>query len=143
MPRPGVPAIGPISLLIRRNNIPPIRLRSSHPQPNTPEQLWRTVSGSAFSYAAANWIGVSWYLEAYVRATSAKAMARLYDVTAGAEVADSIVTVNAGSSGVSSTPTRVRSSALTLVDGHEYRVQYGVQDGGAGEAVGAKLIAIG
>lgn len=104
--------------------------------------MWRDLAGSTFLYTAANWGAPQWYLEVSVRSTSAKALARLYNVTAGAEVSGSVVTVDAGAAGVLLVPTRVRSSALTLVNGNEYRVQYGVQDGGAGAAVSAKLIAI-
>lgn len=94
--------------------------------------------GSTFLYTAANWGAVSWYLEAYFRSTSAKALCRLYDNTAQAPVNNSLITVD----GASPTPSRNRSSSLTLTDGHEYQVQFGNQDQGAGAFLGAKLIAV-
>ena len=93
--------------------------------------------GPPFLYTAANWGTVAWYLEVYLKSTSAKALARLYDNTSAAEVASSTITVD----GVF-TYARQRSSALTLTDGHEYQVQFGNQDQGAGAFTGAKLIAI-
>lgn len=130
-----------MSLMIRRGGIP-IQIRSTHPTPVPSLQIWRDAVGSVFLYTAANWGAVTWYLEVYMRSTSAKALARLCNITLAAEVSNSVVTVDAGSAGVLSVPTRVRSSALTLVDGNSYRIQYGVQDGGAGAFVSAKLIAI-
>lgn len=58
----------------------------------------------------------------------------------GAEVVNSVITLDSADGTVAN--TRKRSSALTLVDAHEYQVQFGVQDGGAGVALGAKLIGI-
>lgn len=105
-----------------------------------PLQLWRDQVGPPFLYTAARWGAQSWYLEAYLRATSAKALARLYDVTAAAAVAGSVVTQDNAQDGLAAL-TRLRSGALTLTDGHEYRVQFGVQNGGAGAYLGAKLVA--
>jgi hypothetical protein len=137
----GILSVGPVSLIVRRGGIP-IQPRAAHASPNAPFVLWRSLVGAAFSYAAANYNSVTWYLEVYVRSTSAKSFARLWDVTAAAAVANSTVTIDAGAIGVLLVPTRVRSSALTLVDGHEYRVQYGVEDIGSGAAVSARLIVI-
>lgn len=137
----GSSAIGPGAILSKRGGripiVTPLRLTTLGPL-----QIWRDLIGSSFLYTAANWGAVTWYLEVYVRATSAKALARLYDITSSAEVANSSVVIDAGSIGVLLVPTRARSLVLTLVDGHEYRVQYGVQDGGSGAAVSAKLIAV-
>jgi hypothetical protein len=100
-----------------------------------PEQRWQSAVGAPFLFTAANWSGVSWYLEAYLRANGGKVLARLYDVTADAPVANSTITADA-----TVVNTRVRSSALALTDGHEYRVQFGLQDGGGGAFTGAKLV---
>lgn len=137
-----LPAIGPMSLMTRRGGLSPLMLAHQSPPPNGPLSLWRDVTGSIFLYTAVNWGAVTWYLEIVARATSAKALFRLYDVTAGAAVSNSVITLNAGSTGVLALPTRNRSSALTLSDGHEYRAQFGVQDGGAGAVISAKLIVV-
>jgi hypothetical protein len=143
MPRPGMLSVGPVALLMRgRAGNLPMQKRAIHAQPNPSVPLWRDLVGSVFLYTAANWGVVSWFVEVTMRSTSAKALARLWDVTAASAVAGSLVLVDAGASGVLLVPTRVRSSALTLTDGHEYRIQYGVQDGGAGAAIGATLIAV-
>ena len=101
------------------------------------EQIWSSY-GIPFLYTAANWSGATWYLEAYFRSTSAKALCQLYDNTAGAAVANSLLTAD----GATPTPSRYRSGVLTLVDGHEYRIQFGNQDQGAGAFLGAQLIAV-
>ena len=93
--------------------------------------------GPPFLYTAANWGAVNWYLEVYLKATSAKVLAQLYDLTVSAAVANSLITVDAVY-----TYARQRSAALTLTDGHEYQVQFGNQDQGAGAFTGAKLIAV-
>jgi len=141
MPRPGVLSIGPIALIMRKGISPSLR-RARSTYPNAPLILWRDLVGSSFLYTAANWGAITWYLEVYMLATSAKALARLYDITTSLEVSNSIVILDAGLLGVLTKPTRVRSSSLTLIDNHEYRIQYGVQDGGAGTSVSAKLIAV-
>jgi hypothetical protein len=115
------------------------RGRADYPQPNVPN--WNLPIGGSFLYTAANWGAVSFFLEVFIRSTSAKATAALYDVTAGAQVAGSTVTKDAASD-PSGNYTRLRSGAVALVDGHEYRVQFGSQDGGAGGALKATLIAV-
>jgi hypothetical protein len=141
--RTGTLAVGPMALLMmKQRNAIPIQSRSRGAASDSSTQIWRDLIGSIFLYTAANWGAVSFFLEAYYRSTSAKAMARLFDVTANAAVASSTLTLDAGLLGVLLIPTRIRSVALTLVDGHEYRIQYGVQDGGAGAAISAKLIAV-
>lgn len=144
MSQPGVPALGPMSLITRARAFTPgpLQQRSMAVRSVGPVQIWRDPVGPMFLYQSANWGGAAWYLEVYLRATSAKAMARLYDVTAAAAVANSVVTDDNAPDGLA-TALRLRSVALTLVDAHEYRVQFGVQDGGAGGYQGAKLIAIG
>lgn len=94
------------------------------------------LHGKTFLYTAANWPTLSWYLEADMRATTGTARARLWDVTAGAAVASSDITTT------STTFTQVRSSAVTLTDAHEYRIQYGTFPGDNGETRGATLIGI-
>ena len=140
MPQRGNIAVGPIALLTRKAPGPPMRSRPRHDNEIGPEERWGAAVGAPFLYTAANWGAVTWYLEVYMRPTSAKAMARLYNVTAAAPVASSTITSNAADG--STAHSRQRSAALTLVDGNEYRVQYGVETGGAGGALGAKLIAV-
>ena len=130
--------IGPLSLKARG-------LRAKQPMTAIPsmgragrtEQRFTLVPGVPFLYTAANWGAVSWFFEAYFRSTSAKALARLFDTTIGAEVAGSVLTLDAVP-----TMTRVRSPVLTLTDGHEYVAQFGTQDAGAGAMLGAHLIAV-
>ena len=100
-------------------------------------EQWFTNYGVPFLYTAANWGTVTWYLEVYMKASSAKALARLYDNTAAAAVDNSTITVDNVL-----TYARQRSAALTLTDGHEYQPQFGRQDQGAGAFTGAKLIAV-
>lgn len=142
MPQPGVMAVGQMALLVRSNGIPSLQQRQSGlGLQGGSERRWRDLIGATFLYTAANWGAVAWYLEVYMRSTSAKALARLYDVTVAAEVTGSVITDDMaldGSTGYS----RTRSGALTLADGHEYQIQFGVQDGGGGGALGAQLIAI-
>ena len=137
MPRPGVPAVGPMSIRTRAT-VPSVRRRNIEEHTGGPEQRWQTEIGPPFLYTSANWGGQSFYLEAYMRSTSGKAMARLYDSTTATEVSGSTLTVD----GATTTHTRNRTAALTLVDGHEYRIQLGRQDGGAGALLGAKLVII-
>lgn len=139
MPTPFSP-VSPLSLRWRPR-LPKPSLFVAEVTTDGPVQRWRDANGPPFLYTAANWGAQSFYLEVYMRSTSAKALARLYDVTADAAVANSTVTNDSGASG-SLAYTRSRSAALTLVNGNEYRVQFGVQDGGAGAVLGAKLLAV-
>jgi len=93
-----------------------------------------TSCGVPFLYTAANWVGATFYHEVYMKATSGTVYARVYDTTSLAEVANSEVSTAETSS------TRLRSSAITLTDGHIYMLQTGTT--GAGEISGGKLIAI-
>lgn len=76
----------------------------------------------------------TWYYEATMKATSGTACSRAYDKTLGAAVSDSEITTTSG------TYTRVRSIAVTLVDGHEYQGQVGTSGADGGDVVGSRLI---
>ena len=138
MPRVAVMAVGPMAV-IKRLNGPSVPRRLNQALTTGPEIRWRNLQGPPFLYTAANWGAVSWYLEVDMRDTSGVALARLYDVTDAAAVANSVITDNSVDD---YEYVRSRSAAMTLVDGHEYRVQFGVQDGGQGGALGAKLVAV-
>lgn len=92
--------------------------------------------GSPFLFTSANWGTQSFFLEVYMRATVGTAEAELYNVTDNATVA------NSGVSTTSTSLVRLRSTAITLVNGKEYRVQllHLGPDGGA--IVSARLIAV-
>jgi hypothetical protein len=95
-------------------------------------------SGRLFLYTAANWgYTRTWYFEATLKATVGTARAKLYDVTAASYVTDSEVTTT------SSTKTRVRSSAITLTDGHTYEVHFGALPAATCAAHGACLVGVG
>lgn len=95
-------------------------------------------SGQRWLYTAANWAARSWYLEATFRSLAGGATSRvkLYDLTAAADVASSEVT------SMSATISRQRSSALSLVDGHEYEVQFGSGGGFSAAGRGARLLGV-
>lgn len=63
------------------------------------------------------------FFEAYLRAVSGLARARLFNKTDNAVVPGSEVSTTSG------LRTRVRSGALTLVDGKEYVTQIGAETG--------------
>ncbi len=95
-----------------------------------------TSLGKLFLYTSANWSsGISIRLESTYRATSSEVKVRLYDESAASAVSSSELTTSG------TTLARSRTSALTLVDGNEYRVQVGVQSS-AGAIVGASLIGL-
>lgn len=73
-------------------------------------------------------------LEVCMRQTTGTVYARLYDVTAAAAVSGSQVSTASG------TFVLVESDELDLVDGHEYRAQFGKVSGDAGELYSARLI---
>ena len=87
-----------------------------------------------FLFTSANWAKNSFLLETMIRQTSGTAQARLYNNTDGAAVASSDLSSTSG------TFERKRSSAFTLTDGKEYRVQYGTTAADGGEGYGGKLI---
>lgn len=94
------------------------------------------LQAGAFSYVAANYGTVAFFFEAFHRARSGTAYARLYDVTLAAAVAGS--TVNTASA----THVRQRSGALTLTDGSTYEAQFGKSGTDAAAAMGGKVVII-
>lgn len=94
------------------------------------------VQGKGFTYTAANWPGLTWYFEVDMRATAGVACARLWDITIGASVVGSEITTN------STTFVRQRSNALTLIDNHKYRAEFGTVVGDSGETCSATVIGI-
>lgn len=95
-----------------------------------------TDRGRLVNHVAANWIGSRHYLEAYFRAISGTAYARLYDNVAAEAVANSQL------SSVSAVLERVRSNALTLTDGHDYITQSGTIPSDSGGMKGSALISL-
>src|SRR3990167_4579750 len=100
----------------------------------TPDIIQFSTYAAPFLFTAANYGTVSVYVEVYIRAISGTAYARLYNETATAVVANSTVST------ASSTFQRLRSSAITLVDGNSYRIQLGKS--GSGEALAGALILV-
>ena len=92
--------------------------------------------GLPFLYTAANWGSVSFYLEVFLQALSGTALARLYNQTDGVAVTNSELSTTSGSF------VRLRSSALTLVDGKVYNVQFGSEDSNSGAFRGAKIVVV-
>jgi len=90
--------------------------------------------GSPFLFTEDNW-SATFYLEVHARATSGTLKARLYNLTDSTPVADSEVSTT------SSTFVRLRSAAVSLVDGKEYAVQFGTVDG-VGGFKAARIIAV-
>lgn len=97
-----------------------------------------TTIGKLFLFTASEWASaVVFHLEATFRATSGTVYVRLFDETAAAAVAGSQISTS------SSTVVRQRSaSAITLVNGNEYRIQVGVDGGAAGAILGASVLAL-
>ena len=100
-----------------------------------PLVLLFTTYGGIFLWTSANWGSVNIYLETYIRATTGTVYARLID-------SDNNVVTNSEVSTALTTFQRLRSNALTLVNGKTYRNQFGKAGGDAGEFLEAKLIAI-
>ena len=93
--------------------------------------------GTPFLYTTANWTaGSSMYFETYIRRTTGIAEARLYNVT------DAVGVVNSNVAASTSSFIRLRSGAITLIDGKTYIAQFGAAKADAGEALGAKIINI-
>jgi hypothetical protein len=95
-----------------------------------------TSYGLPFLYTAANWAQITFYLEAYLKATTGTVYFRLYNETDGAEVLNSEVSTT------SAVSTRLRTAALSMADGKVYRLQFGKSGSDAGETYGGKLIGI-
>ena len=98
-----------------------------------------TEYGSVFLYDESNWGGKEFYFEVFMRATAGTIQARLFDVTADAPVAGTELSTE------STDFIRLRTSAIKvlLIDGHEYRAQFGKLGADAGEFLSARLIAFG
>jgi hypothetical protein len=103
--------------------------------------VWISV-GSRFLYTAADWASQAWYFEATMRQHTgtpldpAVAHAKLYDLTVPEDVEDSSISTLSG------TIVRVRSSTITLKDGHLYEARFGGEPADEGRALGAALIGI-
>ncbi|KKM05738.1 hypothetical protein LCGC14_1751080 [marine sediment metagenome] len=96
-----------------------------------------TTYGAPFLYTAANWgSALAFHLEVYIKAATGTARARLWNDTDGAVVTDS------GLNTAVTSYTRLRSGALSLTDGKTYAVQFGTEDGTAGEFKHGKIIAL-
>lgn len=95
-----------------------------------------TSIGDVFRYDSDNWDDVDFLFEAYYRATTGTAYARLYDLTASAAVTDGELDTT------ETTFQRERTGALTLTNEHVYECQVGKSGSDAGEIRGAKIIAI-
>jgi hypothetical protein len=94
------------------------------------------IHGSPFLFTAANWGVVTWYLQTYLRAGVGTVKAKLFDITAAADVAGSIITTS------SVVLVRLRSGPLTLTDGHEYMIKFCRTGGSSGSFIDGRLIAI-
>jgi len=94
--------------------------------------LYYTLCGIPFLYTSANWGTADFYLEVYMRATAGTVYAQLYDLTSEGSAMQ--VSTNETSF------TLVRSGAITLTNGHTYRLRVGKVDTDAGEIVGGKLV---
>ena len=92
--------------------------------------------GIPFLYTSANWVGETFYFEAYIRATSGTAQARLFNKSKGVSVAGSNL------SETSSSFTRNRSGSIVLADDDEFVAQFGTASGDSGEGKGAKVIGV-
>jgi hypothetical protein len=89
----------------------------------------------ALKYVAAQMPG-TFYFEAFYRATTGTVYARLYDLTASAEVAGSVLST------ALTTFQLQQTDALTLIDGHVYEGQFGNEGADAGEARVATVIRV-
>lgn len=93
-----------------------------------------TAIGQPFVFTAANWTGTyEVRLLAYFRAVLGTVYVDLYDSTAGAQVAGSLLTTS------STSLTSYVSSALTLVDGHTYFARVSKDTGASGIVQGADI----
>jgi hypothetical protein len=115
--------------------------RIIHPSPPhvvvPPAVLVWLETGRLFLYTAANWgCPRTWYFETTMYAPVGTARAKLYDLTAAADVANSEITTG------SVTKTRVRSAAITLVDGHAYEARFGALPAATCAATGACLVGL-
>ena len=99
-------------------------------------KTWTSV-GKLFLFTAAQWASaIDMRMEATFRATTGEVGVRLFNET------DSVAVTNSEMVTSSSTLARARSSAITLVDGKEYRIQVGVNTGAAGGLVGGSIVGL-
>jgi len=91
--------------------------------------------GQIFLYVASQWENAQIFLEATMRAMDGEAKARLYDLTVDAPVAGTEIST------ASTSFVRVRGGNIKslLVDGHEYRIQFG-RTGTGMEFIGGRLV---
>lgn len=95
-----------------------------------------TTYGGPFLYTSANWSASSqFFFEAYFRASAGTCLARLVNQS-GTPVSGSEISTT------SATHVRLRSSALTLVDGDTYFAQFGEDVGATGFFLLARVIGI-
>lgn len=95
-----------------------------------------TTYGGPFLYTAANWsTSTQFFFEAYFRAAAGTCRARLVNQS-GTPVSGSEVTTS------SAAHVRLRSGAVTLVDGSEYFAQFGEETGATGFFLLARVIGI-
>ena len=89
---------------------------------------------SPILFDESKWSGdAAFYHQAYMNAVVGILYSRIYDVTASAAVTDSLIQISGA------TRTLVRSSEITLTDGHVYKVQFGVAAGDSGQASKAEV----
>lgn len=100
-----------------------------------PVVIVHNAYGGAVLYTAANWLNTSFYFEVYFRATSGTVYARLLDNLGNVVTGSELSTTSASF-------VRIRSSALTLINGRSYRVQFGKETPDGGEFISAKLVAV-
>jgi hypothetical protein len=87
-------------------------------------------------FTGANWNGVTWYFESYMRAVAGTVHSRAYNETDGTALTGSELSTT------SATMVRQRSGALTPTNGKEYRAQFALGAGAAGEKQGGCLIGV-
>jgi len=92
--------------------------------------------GAILLWETSHWAGQTMYFEATMLAAVGSVLARLRDTTADSVVANSTLETAAAAA------TRLRSSGLTLVDGHEYRPEYGKAAGDSGTGYAGRWIGI-
>ena len=91
--------------------------------------------GVPFYYDAAQWpVGMTFYFEVYMRATTGTVHAMLWNATDNVPVLGTTVTTASGSF------VRLRSGAVSLTTLKEYRARFGTDADGAGEFLGAKVL---
>ncbi len=89
---------------------------------------WQTPAGTSVTFA--------YYFEAMLSSASGTCKARVWDITASAEVAGSQINT------VSATPALVRSGAITPVTGHSLRAEWGGDVGGTYTIYSADLVEV-